>query len=89
MSTYDCNGNIKIVYGGALHICTNDAEFCDFMTSDKVHRHDIFKCSKCADGYMIVRKSSENGQVFYGCTNYYNVERKCKNMILIRTVRTV
>lgn len=79
---YEFNKN----YGLPLYICTNDAEVCDFMTNDKVNRYDIFKCAKCTDGYMIVRKSAKNGQVFYGCTNYYNDDRKCNNMISIRTV---
>lgn len=69
---YEFNKN----YGLNLWICTNEVEVCDFMTNDKVHKHDIFKCPKCADGYMIVRLNQKNGSVFYGCTNYFNEERK-------------
>ncbi|MBQ9551558.1 MAG: UvrD-helicase domain-containing protein [Clostridia bacterium] len=68
-------------YGLSLWICTNEVEVCDFMTNDKVHKHDIFKCPKCRDGYMIVRMNRKNGNVFYGCTNYYNSHAQCKNMI--------
>lgn len=74
---YEFNKN----YGLNLWICTNDVEVCDFMTNDKVHKHDIFKCPKCKDGYMIVKMSPKSGNVFYGCTNYFNSENQCKNMI--------
>ena len=73
---YEFNKN----YGLELWMCTNEAEICDFMTNDKVHRHDIFKCPKCEDGYMIVKKNKENNDVFYGCTNYNRDENRCKNM---------
>ena len=76
---YEFNKN----YGLNLWICTNEAEVCDFMTNDKVHKHDIFKCPKCSDGYMIVKFNKTNGDVFYGCTNYYNETNQCKNMIPI------
>ena len=75
---YEFNKN----YGLSLWICTNDSEVCDFMTNDKVHKHDILKCPKCADGYMIVKMNPKNGNVFYGCTNYFN-ENKCTNMIAL------
>ena len=74
---YEFNKN----YGLNLWICTNEAELCDFMTNDKAHMHDILKCPKCADGYLIVRKNPKNGDVFYGCTNYHNEEKRCTNMI--------
>ncbi len=74
---YEFNKN----YGLNLWICTNEVEVCDFMTNDKVHRHDIFKCPKCKDGYMIVKMNPKNGNVFYGCTNYFNSQAQCKNMI--------
>ena len=70
-------------YGLNLWICTNDVEVCDFMTNDRVHMHDIFKCPECADGYMIVKMNPQNGNIFYGCTNYHS-ERQCKHMIPIR-----
>lgn len=75
---YEFNKN----YGLNLWICTNEAEVCDFMTNDKVHKHDIFKCPKCKDGYMIVKMSPKNGNVFYGCTNYHS-EDKCMNVVNI------
>lgn len=76
---YEFNKN----YGLNLWICTNEAEVCDFMTNDKFHKHDIFKCPKCADGYMIVRVNHKNRSVFYGCTNYSNNEKKCTYMVPI------
>ncbi|MGE5417449.1 MAG: UvrD-helicase domain-containing protein [Acidobacteriota bacterium] len=77
---YEFNKN----YGLPLYICTNDAEVCDFMTNDRVNRHDIFKCPKCSDGYMIVKRNPSNGDVFFGCTNYYNEDMRCTNMISIK-----
>ena len=73
---YEFNKN----YGLNLWICTNEPEVCDFMTNDKVHKHDIKKCTKCGDGYLIVKMNPNNGDVFYGCTNY-NTEKKCRNTI--------
>lgn len=77
---YEFNKN----YGLNLWICTNDSEVCDFMTNDKVHKHDIFKCPKCKDGYMIVKYNAKNGDVFYGCTNYFSDTNKCTNMIPLK-----
>ncbi len=77
---YEFNKN----YGLQLWICTNDSEVCDFMTNDKVHKHDILKCTKCSDGYMIVKHNQKNGDVFYGCTNYFSDTNKCTNMIPLR-----
>ena len=68
-------------YGLNLWICTNEVEVCDFMTNDKVHKHDIFKCPKCSDGYMIVKMNPKNQDVFYGCTNYFSDTNKCTNMV--------
>ncbi|MBR6863006.1 MAG: UvrD-helicase domain-containing protein [Acidaminococcaceae bacterium] len=73
---YEFNKN----YGLNLWICTNEVEVCDFMTNDKVHKHDIYKCPRCKDGYMIVKMNPKNGNVFYGCTNYFNKQNQCKNM---------
>lgn len=73
---YEFNKN----YGLNLWICTNEIEVCDFMTNDKVDRHDIYKCPKCKDGYMIVKHNSKSGEPFYGCSNFSNAENQCKNM---------
>jgi len=70
-------------YGIPLYICTNEPEVCDFMTNNKNHRHDIYKCPKCSDGYMIVKINKATDQVFYGCTNYNNPDNKCTNTKLI------
>jgi DNA helicase-4 len=69
---YEFNKN----YGENLYLCTNEPEVCDFMTNSKSHLYDIYKCDKCKDGYMIV-KTTKNGDVFYGCTEYKN--KGCKN----------
>ena len=37
--------------------------------------HDILRCPKCTDGYLIVKKNPKNDDIFYGFTNYFN-ERK-------------
>ncbi len=73
---YEFNKN----YGLNLWMCTNEVEVCDFMTNDRVHKHDIYKCPKCKDGYMIVKMNPKNNNVFYGCTNYYNKDVQCTNM---------
>lgn len=73
---YEFNKN----YGLNLWICTNDAEVCDFMTNDRVHKHDICKCPQCKDGYLIVKVNPKNHSVFYGCTNYYRDTEKCGYM---------
>ena len=71
---YEFNKN----YGLNLWICTNEPEVCDFMTNDRIHKHDIKKCNMCKDGYLVVRVKGES--VFYGCTNYRS-EVQCRNMI--------
>jgi DNA helicase-4 len=63
-------------YGLPLYICTNDPEICDFMTNKKNVKADIFKCSQCSDGYMIVKQ--KDNSYFYGCTNY-NKKKQCRN----------
>ncbi|HHW25766.1 MAG TPA: UvrD-helicase domain-containing protein [Firmicutes bacterium] len=65
-------------YGLRLYLCTNEPEICDFMTNSKRHLYDIYKCSQCKDGYMVVRE--KGGQPFYGCTGY-DIETKtgCRN----------
>ena len=81
---YEFNKN----YGLNLWICTNEAELCDFMTNDRTHMHDILKCPKCTDGYLIVRKNPKNGDIFYGCSNYFNEERKCTHMVPLESGST-
>ncbi len=73
---YEFNKN----YGLNLWICSNEPEICDFMTNDRVHKHDIYKCPKCKDGYMIVKMNRQNGNVFYGCTNYFRSSDPCTMM---------
>jgi DNA helicase-4 len=77
-----CNYPLKFEfnknYGLHLYICTNDPEVCDFMTNDRVAKGDIFKCPECEDGYMIVKKSRNSEDRFYGCTNFNVSGRECK-----------
>lgn len=71
---YEYNKN----YGLGLYLCTNEPEICDFMTNNKTHLHDIYKCDQCKDGYMIVK--SKGKEAFYGCTGYdRNSKSGCKN----------
>lgn len=72
-------------YGLMLFMCTNEPEICDFMTNSRDNMYDIFKCPKCADGYMIVRMNQSNGEVFYGCTNFNNEAIKCNHTQKITT----
>ena len=62
-------------YGLNLYICTNDPEICDFITNDRNHPHDIWKCDQCENGYMIVKTKGDS--IFYGCTEYQT--KGCKN----------
>ena len=65
-------------YGMGLYICTNEPEICDFMTNNKTYLHDIYKCTKCADGYMVVK--SKGNEAFYGCTGYDTHDKSgCRN----------
>jgi DNA helicase-4 len=71
---YEFNKN----YGLHLYLCTNEPEVCDFMTNSKSHLHDIYKCNKCDDGYMIVKLKGD--EAFYGCTGYDSREKSgCRN----------
>jgi DNA helicase-4 len=70
-------------FGLPLYMCTNEPEICDFMSNDKVALSDIYKCPKCSDGYMIVKKNKNTGQRFYGCTNYNSKSEKCTNNAMI------
>lgn len=75
---YENNRN----YGIPLYMCTNEPELCDFMTNDRVVPNDIYKCPKCIDGYMIVKKGKDDGR-FYGCTNYNRTNKGCRNIAKI------
>jgi len=83
---YEFNKN----YGLGLYLCTNEPEVCDFMTNNKAHLYDIYKCDQCTDGYMIVK--SKDNEAFYGCTNYdVSTKQGCKNTrpIFTQKQRTV
>ncbi len=73
-------------YGIMLYMCTNEPEVCDFMTNDKIVLKDIYKCPKCPDGYMIVKKKRNDETRFYGCTNYNNKKNICKNSASITKI---
>jgi len=77
---YEFNKN----YGLRLFMCTNDPEVCDFMTNDRVACGDIFKCPRCDDGYMIVRKSKTSEERFFGCTNYSPDGKGCNFMMKLK-----
>jgi DNA helicase-4 len=71
---YEFNKN----YGLNLYLCTNEPEVCDFMTNSKTYLHDIYKCNKCNDGYMIIK--IKNDEAFYGCTGYdSNDKSSCRH----------
>jgi DNA helicase-4 len=71
-------------YGLPLYMCTNEPELCGFMTNNRAHKHDIFKCPDCEDGYMVVRM--KGARPLYGCTNYLkNEPRRCKKTVPIYT----
>jgi DNA helicase IV len=72
-------------YGLDLYICTNEAEICDFMTNNRQFLQDIYKCPKCKDGYMIVKRKATEG--FYGCTNYNQGQNNCRNTAPFNSIR--
>ena len=80
---YEHNKN----YGIPLYMCTNDPEVCDFMTNDRKYPFDIFKCSKCDDGFMVVKPGQNPNERFYGCTNYNKTSTGCKNTKPIKIIR--
>lgn len=77
---YEHNNN----YGIPVYICTNEPEICDFMTNDRTVMADIFKCPKCPDGYMVVRRNTKDDSRFYGCTNFSDAGVDCKNRMPIK-----
>lgn len=70
----ECGFPLKRVFnkniGLDLWVCTNEPEVCDFMTNDRKYMGDIFLCPECGDGYMIVKKSRDSENRFFGCTNH-------------------
>lgn len=66
-----------------LWICTNEPEVCDFMTNDRKAMGDIFICPECYDGYMIVKKSRNSDNRFFGCTNHKPDGTGCNHVQMI------
>ena len=68
-------------YGLKLYICTNEVEVCGFMSNNlKGGKHSIEKCDMCKDGFLIIKESRKNDQVFLGCTNYKPDNKGCSNI---------
>ncbi len=67
-------------YGLKLWICSNDQEICGFMTN-KLEGGDlsIQKCDWCQDGYLIVKKGTQN--YILGCTNYKSDKSGCNRIM--------
>ncbi len=75
---YPMQYKYKNSYGLKLFICTNEPEICGFMTNEMAGgKLSILKCDCCADGYMIVKKGSNN--YFLGCTNYTKDKKGCNH----------
>ena len=71
----------KKAYGLRLYMCTNEPEVCGFMTNDyRAGKMSIQKCDKCRDGYLIVKKGTDEG-FFLGCTNYKKSGTGCSKML--------
>ena len=69
-----------------LWICSNDPELCGFLTNDlsgNKYRFSIQKCSKCQDGYLIVKPTKGNNKFdrMLGCTNYKKDGGGCDNFM--------
>jgi len=77
---YPLQFKYKNAYGLRLNICTNEPEICSFISNDLIGgKMSIQKCDKCIDGYMIIKKSRENGIPFLGCTNFTRDGKGCNN----------
>lgn len=69
-----------------LWICSNDPELCGFLTNDlsgNKYKFSIQKCSKCQDGYLIVKPTKGNNKFdrMLGCTNYKKDGGGCDNFM--------
>lgn len=68
-------------YGLRLWLCTNEPEICDFITNDlSGGTMSIRKCDRCRDGYLIVKKTKDEGAIL-GCTKYRKDGTGCNRMI--------
>jgi len=78
---YPLQFKYKSAYGLRLYLCTNEPEVCGFLSNDlSGKKMSIQKCNKCADGYLIVKRSSKyDKQPFLGCTNYSRNCKGCNN----------
>ena len=84
----DCGFPLKRINGNSigihLYVCTNEHELCGFMTNDiKGGRLRVLKCS-CLDGYLIVKKKTEENSFFLGCTNYKSDGTGCNETMSIQ-----
>lgn len=78
---YPLRFRYKNAYGLKLYLCSNEPEVCGFMTNDlKGNKLSICKCDKCQSGYLIVKRSSKDGNCFLGCTNYSKNGKGCSNI---------
>ncbi|MBQ7889692.1 MAG: UvrD-helicase domain-containing protein [Erysipelotrichaceae bacterium] len=68
-------------YGLLLYICTNEPEICDFMTNNVQGMGEIHKCSRCKDGYMIVKQKKNNNGFIFGCTNFQSGSKESCNAV--------
>lgn len=69
-----------------LWICSNDPEICGFLTNDlsgNRYKLSICKCTKCQDGYLIVKPTKGNNKFdrMLGCTNYNKDGSGCDNFM--------
>lgn len=69
-----------------LWICSNDPEVCGFLTNDlngNKYKLSICKCTKCQDGYLIVKPTKSNNRFdrMLGCTNYKKDGGGCDNFM--------
>lgn len=64
-------------YGLKLWMCSNEPEICSFITNEiSGGELSIQKCDSCKDGYLIVKKTTNN-EYMLGCTNYKKDEMGC------------
>jgi DNA helicase-4 len=83
---YPLQFRYKNAYGLRLYICTNEPELCSFLSNNlSGKKMSIQKCDRCADGYLVVKRSNSNQSLpFLGCTNYSRDRKGCNNSLTMQ-----